>query len=331
MSRPNICSDTRKPGIGAGITMPVLYLFVFSFSGLLLLLQGCGQSKEEMDYREASAAMSDSISSALPGIAADTVGGIAHHFVRNADLKCEVENVLAVTKRVEDLITINGGYVSKSDLVSSVSHRSSVRFREDSLLESTAYTIGNNMLIRVPARQLDTVLRVITDLALFVDHRRQSSDDVKMQLYANLLAQKRLAHYNKQVEKKTGAQAAPLNQLTAAAESVLQKQAQADDRQVAGFDLADHVNYSTITLELYQQGQEQQRVVAAPLRIQPYEPDFAGKLGKATLNGFEVLKACILFLVNSWGLLLILALLWLGVKKLVLHSKAAGQMAAKEE
>lgn len=315
MSRHNSCSDAAQARTGAGISMPKFSQFLFLLA--VLCLSGCGPSREEMEYREASKALSDSISAALPGITTDTIGGITHNFIRKADLKCKVENVLASTKRIEDLVALTGGYVSKSDLVSTINHYTAVRFNEDSLLESTFYTIGNVMAIRVPSRQLDTLVRVITDLSLFVDHRRLSSDDVKMQLYANVLSQKRLERYNRQLEKKVETHAAPLKQIAAAEESMLSKQAQSDEKNIASFDLADQVNYSTITLDLYQQEQEQRKVIPMPLHIQPYEPGFASKLGAAFAHGFDLLKTCFLFLINSWGLILILVLLVIGIRKLM--------------
>ena len=320
MSKPDHCSDASKAGMGAGIPMPGIQSFIFIVCAFFLF-QSCGPSAEEMKYKEESAAMADTISRSFPGIATDTIAGITHNFIRKADLKCQVENVLSVTRRIENLVASNGGYLSKSDLVSTVTHYNSVRVKEDSLLESTFYTVGNAMSIRVPSSQLDTVVRVITDLAVFVDYRRLSSDDVKSQLFANQLAQKRLVQYNAKLEKKVEANSAPLKQIAAAEESILEKQTQADGKRMESFDLADQVNYSTITLELYQQEQEQKKVVVAAGGVQPYEPGFVSKLGTAVSNGFDVLKACILFLVNSWGLLLILALLFFGVKKLIGYNK----------
>jgi hypothetical protein len=82
-------------------------------------------------------------------------------------------------------------------------------------------------------------------------------------------------------------------------------------------ELADQVNYSTINIETYQAQAVLKQVLAVPNRIEPYQISFTEKLGNSFLNGFQILKNFILFLVNSWGVILILGVLFIFTKKII--------------
>jgi hypothetical protein len=301
--------------------MPKLLFFALVISAIGLSVQCCGPSREEMEYRETNKAIADSVASAIPSITADTINGISYNFIRKADMSCRVNDVLAATRRIEDLVMLHGGYIAKSDLLSAINHKTTVRFKEDSLVESVFYTTTSAMVLRIPSRQLDTLVRSITDMAVFVDTRRLSADDVKMKLFANILAQRRLEQFNNRLHNKLGQVQAPLKQAAALEENLLAKQNLADGRRIESYKLTEQVNYSTVSLALYQPEQEKRTVMPAPLQLKPYEPGFMEKAGTAFMNGFTLLKAFLLFLINSWGFLLIAGLvLWL-IKVILKYSR----------
>lgn len=310
------CSDARHSSIRTGHRLPlkisVLAMFCFG-----VFVQSCGRAKEEMGYREKSAAVADSVAAYLPGLATDTIGGITHNFIRSANLKCRMHDVLAATKQIEDLVSEKGGYASKSELASAVDYSTSIRFAKDSVAEQVYYTTTNAITLRIPNRQLDSVLRRITDMAVFIDYRTLKSDDVKMKLFANSLVEKRIHTYTNRVEKKTDTKDPKLNHVVAAEESILAKQMVADEKQVQSYDLADQVNYSTVVLQLYEMQKSFSRKALIPLIIEPYTSSFFEKFGTAFVKGFEVLKNFMLFIAESWSVFLIFFLIFIGVRKAI--------------
>jgi hypothetical protein len=317
MSKSIYCSKAAKRGFGGGISMPVK----LSIAGLCIafsfVLPGCGMSSEEMEKREAAMALGLSDT-----VVTDTINGVAHNFVRKADLTCKVEDVLYATRRVENLVALCGGYVTKSDLSSVINYHNSVHFKEDSLMESTFYTTSSAMVLRIPSTRLDTLLAGIIDMALFVDARNISADDVKIQLFAAKLAEKRYEDYHWQLNKNVNSGKVPAKQITAAEQALLEKQELADGKSIEFYALADQVNYSTVALQFYQAQQEKRKVVAVSPTLTPYEPTFISKLGTTIAGGFDLLKTCILFLANSWGFLFIAVLLFWLVKKIFRYSKS---------
>jgi hypothetical protein len=303
-----------KPFLRAYLFFLVVSIFIFS----------CGPSREAIEELEAnasrSAAMTDSVSSYMKGIATDTINGITHNFIRNAHLKMKVNDVLSSSKKIEDLVFDCGGYVFSSKLTSNKNFTQSIQTHKDSVLEQINYTTVNQISLRIPNQKLDTVLRQICNLALFIDFKNLSADDVKMKLFANKLAENRYKNYKNNVQLNAKVLSTKLSQLISVEESLLTAQSMADTKRIESLDLADQVNYSTVIIETYQAEAIMKQLIAIQVPITPYEPSFYNKLQNSFVNGFVLLKNFILFLVNSWGLLLIALCIFFAVKRLVYYS-----------
>lgn len=311
MNNSNNCSGRRKAWAGPEIPLLKKWMFLI----IPAVLVSCGEASYER-YKAEQSAVADSVRSYVEGIATDTINGISHNFVRTADVKFKVKNVIQSTTQIERMVRASGGFITKSQVHSDKDYTNNVRFKKDSLVEQTFFTSKGQLTLRVPAKQLDSVLTEITALALFVDHRHLGADDVKLKLYSNMLAENRYSDYKERVTKKTDKTNAKLNQVTNAEETALQKQGMADNTRMESYELVDKVNYSTITLELYQDQQVMTHVTPRPYSIETYKPSFAEKLGLSLQNGFELLKELILFFANIWSVVLILGALFFGLKKL---------------
>lgn len=306
------CSEIHHKGLRRRASLPQRLIVVSIFTGAILY--SCGPSAEEK-YLQESKAMSDSVLQYVGPIVTDTINGTTHNFIRKADLKLKVTNVLKTTQAIEDLVKKKGGYVSSNDLNSEIESESVVKFKVDSLKEIKCYVTNNRVAIRIPNKQLDTVLRGITGMASFVDFSRLQSDDVKMKLYANELAEKRYMRFTKRVEQKSNINTSKLHQNLNAEEQALQKQTLADEKSIQSYDLADQVNYSTVSLIIYQSPVTAYETLAIPAIIEPYEPSYILKLGCGFMKGFSLIKNFSLFLVESWGLILILVTLFFSIRK----------------
>jgi hypothetical protein len=308
------CSGKRKALTGPENSLLKRSLFII----IPAILFSCGNASYEK-YKKEEAAVADKVAEYAKGINTDTINGIAHNFLRTADIKFKVKNVIQSTTSIERLVRSAGGFIEKSDLTSNKDYTNSVRFKKDSLVEQTFYTSMGRLTLRVPGKDLDSVLSEITAMAVFVDHRNLGSDDVKHQLFANKLAEDRFTEYKERVNKKTDKSNAKLHQVTDAEENALQKQTKADNKRIDSYELIDKVNYSTLTLEIYQDQQVMAHVSPRPYSIEPYAPSFFEKLGTSFVSGFELLKSLILFFANIWSVLLVLALLFLGIKKMIVY------------
>jgi len=90
-------------------------------------------------------------------------------FVRTADAKFKVKNVTQSTYAIENATTKFGGFVTYTNLQSNVSEKFDTKISQDSTLETTKYHVENNITIRVPNTQLDTVIKTIAHQIDFLD------------------------------------------------------------------------------------------------------------------------------------------------------------------
>lgn len=318
------CSGGSKASARFETVLPVRTVFITVISASILFFS-CSQSSEEKQRQEANAKASveiaDSVSAYMSGLATDTINGMTHNFIRKADLKFKVKNVLNSSKKIEDIVSASGGYISSSELASHSQYFNSTRVSKDSILEQLYYTTVNTISLRVPNQKLDTVLRQISDLAIFIDHRNLSSDDVKMKLFSNKLAEDRYKNFKKNVIKKTASLPGKQSQVVNTEEALLNSQTQADAKKIETYDLADQVNYSTISLELYQSSSYLKQYLAVEEQIEPYQPSFFEKAGNGFVNGFGILKSFILFLINSWGAILIFVMIYFAIKMGIDYNK----------
>lgn len=321
MNSIKYCSNASKAFVRTVMVLPKNFGFKFlSFLIISSVFFSCGASREDRDLFESSKAsqeVADSVSSYMKNLATDTINGVTHNFIRKANLKFKVQDVLSSSKKIEDIVANYGGYVSASELTSNKNYTQSTQINKDSLVEETFFTTINSISIRVPSQRLDTVMRQISDLALFIDYRNLHSDDVKMKLFSNKLAENRYKNFNSSLQQKTNTTKTKTSQVINVEESILNKQTSADEIRIESLELADQVNYSTINIETYQAQAVLKQVLALPNRIEPYKISFTEKLGNSFLNGLQILKNFILFLVNSWGVILILGVLFIFTKKII--------------
>lgn len=236
-------------------------------------------------------------------------------FVRTADLKFRVKNVTKVTYQIEDIVNRMNGFVTNTQLSSSIDYTNSQQISADSTLESTFYTVNNSMTIRVPNVKLDTTLKQIAKLIDYLDYRNISADDVSLQILSNNLTQKRTAQQEERMRKAIDERGKKLNETMNAEENVYDHQQRADEALIQNLSLKDQIQYSTINLSLYQKQDVMREFVANPKNIAAYEPSFAFKLWDSVSYGFEMLEAFILLLVKIWWIIIIGVLVYVFIKR----------------
>lgn len=209
-------------------------------------------------------------------------------FIRKADVKFRVTDVLASTYRIELITSQNGGFVTFTNLSSQVHPMPSKTLSIDSVLESIEVRVSNTMTLRVPNTKLDTVLREIGQNIDFLDYRVITAEDVALQVLSNNLQQKRLS--------------SDKNGLTSDDADKLQ---QRDNAKIAELRLLDEINFSTIRLEIYQAQSIQRRVVSNTQNIEKYKPSFGKQIQEAFRDGWSIFEVMLVLLTKLWGLVVL--------------------------
>ncbi|WP_374175351.1 DUF4349 domain-containing protein [Flavobacterium tructae] len=226
-------------------------------------------------------------------------------FIRTADIKFKVKNVVKSTYAIENTTQKFGGFVTYTSLQSTIRDQVKTKISPDSTLETTKYTVQNDITIRVPNTQLDTVIKIIAKQIDFLDFRLIKADDVSLKLLSNQLSQKRNTVTQKRVEKAIDAKGKKINDVMEA-ENALANQKEANDNSIIeNLSLEDQIKFSTITLQLYQNETIKQEIIASEKDSAAYKPNLGIQIIDSLKNGWYILETIFVFLINLWPFLLI--------------------------
>lgn len=225
-------------------------------------------------------------------------------FIRTADIKFKVKNVAKSTYAIENTVQKFGGFVTYTNLQSNIQEQIKTKISQDSTLETTKYTVENNVTIRVPNTQLDTVIKTIAKQIDFLDSRVIKADDVSLKLLSNQLAQKRNVVTEKRVAKAIDTKGKKMTDIMQA-ENALATQKEAKDNTIIDqLSMEDQINFSTITLQLYQKETTKQEITASDKDSNSYKPNLGIQIIDSLKNGWYILEAIFVFILNLWPFIL---------------------------
>ncbi len=236
-------------------------------------------------------------------------------FIRTADIKFKVKDVVQSTYQIEDVVKTNGGFVTYTNLNSDVNEVSHTAISSDSTLEATTFTVNNSITLRVPNFKLDTTLKEIAKTVDFLDSRLIKADDVALQLLANDLTQKRTSKSGSRLANSIDKKGNKLKDVVSAEDEVLNKETVTDESKIANLDIQDKIAYSTVTLYIYQKPTIKSSIIANKPNIEAYEPGFISQLKESFLFGGDILAQFIVFLTKLWALALFGVLAYIGYRK----------------
>ena len=288
---------------------------------LALLLIGiaisCKQAQSE--NAEASSNITEAVAadstSVISSSAAVQPKNSTRKFVRTADIKFKVKNVAKSTGVIEDATTKFGGFVTYTNLQSTINDEDRTKVSPDSTLVTTKYTVENNMTIRVPNTQLDTVIKTIAHQIGFLNYRVIKADDVTLQMLSNKMAQKRSTSTEKRIATAIDTKGKKLNQVIDAEENLDAKKEANDAKTLENLSLKDQVNFSTLTLLIYQDQTVKQEMIANEKSVNAYRPNIGLQVWDSIKTGWFVLENIISFVVLLWPFALIGALGFFGYKR----------------
>lgn len=270
---------------------------------IIALLFSCKKADATSGEETADYAVTDS--TAVSSSAAVEKKDSKQKFIRTADIKFKVRNVVKSTYAIENATQKFGGFVTYTNLQSTIQDQIKTKISQDSTLETTKYTVENNITIRVPNTQLDTVIKTIAKQIDFLDFRVIKADDVSLKLLSNQLSQKRNVNNEKRVEKAMDTKGKKIDDIMEA-ENTLANQKEANDNSIIdNLSMQDQINFSTITLQLYQNETIKQEITASEKDSNAYKPNLGIQIIDSLKSGWYILEAIFVFLLNLWPFILI--------------------------
>jgi hypothetical protein len=281
------------------------------YTGLaLLMVATIVYSCKQREYSEEKAAMGEASAVAdttqvVSSSAAVEPKNSDRKFIRTADIKFKVKNVAKSTYAIEDATTKFGGFVTYTNLQSVVSEKEETKVSQDSSLITTKYAVTNDITIRVPNTKLDTVIKTIAKQIDFLDYRVIKADDVSLKMLSNELAQKRSSVAEKRIENAIDSKGKKLDNVLNAEDQLDAKKEKNDVSKIENLSLKDQVNFSTLTLAIYQNDSVKQEMIANEKSINAYRPNIGLQIWDSLKTGWFMLEAIIAFVVQLWGIALL--------------------------
>ena len=285
--------------------------------GLAAFMFSCGPSRNDLQNKKETA-KTDSISSngfVSSSAAVETGKDTAHKFIRTAEMKFRVKSVFKATYQIEDITAHFNGFVTYTDLNSTIDYKTITPLSTDTSLETIHFTVSNSIIIRVPNIKLDSTLKTIATLIDYLDYRRIKADDVRLQLLSNQLTQQRVGKHEERLKNAIDTKGKKLNETTKAEENLLSRQEQADNSKISNLSLQDQINFSTVSLSIYQRQETKRWVISNDKNIDGYEPGFGKQLLKSLKFGWEIIEALLVFITKLWGFILFAIIFYILYKK----------------
>lgn len=223
-----------------------------AISATLLLMSGCAGNHENnstesvapisASRRELADVQSNKEEDKLP----------ERQFIRTSEMKFRVKDVSNATNQIEHIVKQNQGFVTYTNLKSTVENQQTAQKSLDSSLESIQFVVTNEITLRIPNTKLDSTLYSISALVDFMDYRIIKADDVALQIKSNQKAQARALQNGERISKHIDNKKGDISQASDADIAAADQQQAADDAEINNLSLRDQVAYSTVSLSIYQ-------------------------------------------------------------------------------
>jgi hypothetical protein len=282
-------------------TMKTAYnVLLFAFTALILSSCANG-SPEGAAYDAASVPATTSPAEAYT---ADTVGAVlslanpARKVLRTADLRCRVRDAYAAASALENTVQAIGGAITESRLEATETSTKEVAHGEDSLKQVRTFTTTAHLTLRVPVAQLDSVVRLVPQEALFLHHRTLAQEDATLRYLSSELKNKTTDHTHEALAKahRTG-------EVITASEYEDNRAERSIDRRIQNLDILDRAAFATLTVEYYQPQSVDAQVVVnleSAARTPP-----GARMGLAFRNGWRGMEGLLVALIALWPLWLL--------------------------
>ena len=269
--------------------------------GVITVIISCKKSEAPSEELADAKMSADTISSS----AAVEKEGSTRKFIRTADIKFKVKNVTQSTYKIENITNKFDGFVTYTNLQSTIIDEFETKISLDSTLQTIRYNVENDITIRVPNKRLDTVIKSIAKQIDFLDYRIIKADDVSLKMLSNQLSQTRGASNEKRIEKAIDTKGKKINDIMEAENTLANKKEQNDNAKLENLSIEDQVNFSTLTIKIYQNESVKQDIIASTKDSNYYKPNIGIRILDSLKSGWYVLLNLIVLLFEIWWLLLL--------------------------
>lgn len=202
---------------------------------------------------------------------------VSQYIIKTADIKMMVEDVNLSTDNIEKILKVNDGFIDNSNL------------------ETKPYSLSNTLNIRVPAAQFDFVIKEITTLAEYIDHRVVKAEDATKAYVDTEVRLKNKLEVEKRYIEILRNQAKTVADVLEVERQLNDIRIEIESAQSYLNTLKDQIKYSTINLEIYQ-------TVNYVKKPETNQKSFFTDVKEALQFGWNAVLSFILVFLHLWPL-----------------------------
>lgn len=291
-------------------TMKTSYITLSLSAAILLGISSCKKGEASVSELEsytaadsASILVSDSISSVATTKAKDK------QFIKTAHVNMEVKDVYETTISIEKSVQDLGGFVTHSDLKSTVISENTYNTSNDDAMLVKKYQTENTIQVRVPTQKLGELLTMINTKNLFLNSRSINAEDVTSNIQYAKLEGKRIKKTNENIAQlKTNK-----DKVTMSDDNMTEE----NDQQLANMNITDNLKYSTIDIYIKEPKIRMTEIAITNTTTidNKYKFNFLYGAKTAFIEGFYLIQRIIVGLLVIWPVLLIAGLVFYIVRK----------------
>ncbi len=291
----------------------------------LFILTNCSNSKKDKEYEQAAKQDSINISdSAMINHSVDLKTNTPKNkqFIKTAEIKFKVHNVSKATEDIEDLSAKYDGYIVSSELKNDQTNYEKNKISRDSFLECKQITVLNEIKLRIPNEKLDSFVRSLNKMILFLDYRNFKLEDVTYNFLKNKKITERISESNKRQIRNIDSSKSKLKDKTNAEESILNKQIMSDAATINNLELEDKIKFCDIQLIIYQKPITIKETIENFNYFANSKPSFFHRIMDAIYDGWSIFEEIIIFMFRIWGVILLFLIIIIVYKKFIRKNKS---------
>jgi hypothetical protein len=242
-------------------------------------------------------------------------------FIRTAQAQFRVKDVYSSALAIEDVAAQQGGFVVNNNISAQTMNVQRRPAGDGKLIELVEYTVRGTLSVRVPSDKTQAFLRAIASQMEFLDQRSFDAADAQFQMLRQQLAYQR----EQQAQMELGQAMQAGDRLDRKSEVIAARtgaKLQRDEALIQQKEFEDKVDYSTISLTLYQLSKiRQTEMVDVEAVFQKHSPGFFTRLFDALRVGWYGVLDLFIGLMNVWPLWLVMGLGLYGLRRWVVSRR----------
>ena len=219
--------------------------------------------------------------------------------VKTADMRLKVQNVQQAAENISNLVRQKDGMVMHHTMKSDVLSSREIKLSDDSVKKLTVFNTNADMTVKVPSEFIEAFMDSVNHLSTYVDTRSMDIEDRTIDYVAEVMKTD-----NRQKSVKLRETIKPATH--EGADSILRVEDNIVDRKINNLRTEQAVNYSTVTLNIYENNVVKAEVVANE-DLSSYSLPLFKRVGLALSTGWFYFAEFIIGLFHLWPFIIAVA------------------------